>query len=47
MSDVPKKLTFEEWLDDYYPYSERPDDEDNDYYIMSLRRAWFAGQENK
>ena len=33
------KLTFDQWLDEFYPYSERPDDP-NYYFIVGLKEAW-------
>ena len=39
-----KKLTFEEWCDQFYPYSERNWPEDH-YYSM-LFACWKAAQEN-
>jgi len=35
----PKKMTFDEWLDEFYPSSERPDDP-NYYFIVALKEAW-------
>lgn len=34
-----QKLTFDEWLDEFYPFSERPDDP-NYYFIVGLKEAW-------
>lgn len=39
-----KKLTFEEWLDTVYPYSERPDR--NHWALLLAREAWNAAREN-
>jgi hypothetical protein len=37
--EEPKKITFDEWLDEFYPSSERPDDP-NYYFIVGLKEAW-------
>ena len=37
----PEKITFNEWLDEYYPSAERPDDP-NYYFIVGLIAAWQA-----
>lgn len=34
-------MTFDDWLDEYYPSSERPDDP-NYYLIVAMRAAWNA-----
>lgn len=39
-----KKLTFDEWLDEFYPPAERSNE---DYTLITcLRQAWKAAQEN-
>lgn len=37
-------MTFDEWLDEFYLSSERPDDP-NYYFIVALRKAWNAAVE--
>jgi hypothetical protein len=42
-----RKLTFNEWLDEYYPPSERPDQWQAQFaYLQMMQDAWKAGQEN-
>lgn len=47
-SEDKRKLTFDEWFDEYYPSSERPDETDAQFgYLKMCRDAWNAAQENK
>jgi hypothetical protein len=50
----PKKLTFDEWWDIYYPLCERPDIDDGPSPMRAYanrlniaKDAWNAAQENK
>jgi hypothetical protein len=38
---ISNSMTFEDFLDEYYPSSERPDDP-NYYLIVAMRAAWNA-----
>ncbi len=41
------KLTFKDWIDEYYPSSERPDGFEEDWRYRMMQAAFKAGQENK
>ncbi len=51
VNPIPKqeceKRTFNEWLDIYYPFSERPTNFEFTYWYSMMKDAWKAAQENK